>query len=155
VLRKSSVVLCLLILAALDAAGAQDTSGKARNNRLGTWSATSTGTGIPLRGTWTAVPDSASGTVMGSWALVDEQGRTMAYGGWSASKSPTQWTGSWRAIVAGRSGEYAGTWSSTVDLKLDAGFADLFEKAVETIVSGDWRSGALLGKWSIRAGKRE
>ena len=41
-------------------------------------------------------------------------------------------------------------WSADVDLKPDAGFADLFKMAVQTVVSGSWRAGGQSGVWSIR-----
>ena len=61
----------------------------------------------------------------------------------------------WRAVVTGRSGEYSGTWTASADLKLDGGFADLFEKAVEAAVSGTWRGAGQSGAWSIRSRPRE
>jgi hypothetical protein len=57
--------------------------------------------------------------------------------------------------MAGRSGEYSGTWSTGVDLKGDGTFLDLFEKAADAVVSGAWRSGNLSGPWAIRAAKLE
>lgn len=149
---------CLLFLAAIGASGAQavarqDTT-NTRNNRWGNWSATN-GSGATLTGTWTAIQDSTTGTVTGTWTLADAQGKTVAGGGWSAAKSPTEWTGAWRAVVSGRDGEYSGTWSSGVDLKKDAQFADLFEKAAQSVVSGAWRMGNRSGAWSIRTAKRE
>jgi hypothetical protein len=104
-------------------------------------------------GTWTAVPNPTSGTVTGTWTLADAQGRTVAGGAWSAAKSPARWTGAWRAVISGRDGEYSGTWTSGVDLKADARFVDLFEKAVRSVVSGNWRAGRQSGAWSIRAFK--
>jgi hypothetical protein len=104
-------------------------------------------------GTWTAVPDSTGETVMGTWTLVDAQGNTVIDGGWSAAKSRTRWTGAWRAVISGRDGEHFGTWSAGVHLKANARFADLFEKAVQTVVSGNWRAGNRSGAWSIRAAK--
>jgi hypothetical protein len=106
-------------------------------------------------GTWTGVPDTTRGTVMGQWTLNDAQGKPVASGAWSAAKSATRWTGAWRAIVAGRTGEYSGTWTSSVDLEVDGGFVDLFEKAVATIVSGTFRVGSHSGAWSIRAARKE
>jgi len=147
----------LLFLAAIDVSGAQaavrqDSAGNARSNRSGTWSATSNG-GLALTGTWTAVPDSTTGTVTGTWTLVDAQGRTVAAGGWSAAKSPARWTGAWRAVISGRAGEYSGTWTAGVDLKADARLVDLFEKAVQGAVGGNWRAGSQSGAWSIRSFK--
>jgi hypothetical protein len=149
--------LCLLFLAAIDVSGAQTVarqgaSGKAQSDASGTWSARSS-SGLTLTGTWTAVPDTATGTVTGTWALVDAQGRTVADGGWSAAKSSDRWTGAWRAVVSGRQGEYSGTWTAAVELKGDARFVDLFEKAAQTVVSGTWRAGKQSGAWSIRASK--
>jgi hypothetical protein len=154
---KRFFFLCLLFLAAIDVADAQavvrqDTAGNARSTRSGTWSATNGG-GLTLMGTWTAVPDPTSGSVTGTWTLVDAQARMVANGGWSAAKSPTRWTGAWRAVIAGREGEYSGTWTAGVDLKADARLVDLFEKAAQTVVSGKWRAGRQSGAWSIRASK--
>jgi len=118
----------------------------------GQWSARSS-TGLTLGGTWTAVPDAKSGTVTGTWTLVDPQGRTLAGGGWSASKSPDGWTGNWRAANFGTEHEFSGSWRAGVNLKANAGFADLFEKAVQSVVSGSWRYGRHSGSWSIRAFK--
>ena len=159
VLRKSIVFFCLLLLAVVEASRAQvvarqDTAAKLQSQHSGTWSAT-TGTGLPLQGTWTAVVNLADSTVTGTWAIVDALGRTPAQGAWSASKSRTQWIGAWRAVTAGRDGEFSGTWSTGVDLKANASFVDLFAKAVETVVSGIWRSGTSSGPWAIRAAKQE
>jgi hypothetical protein len=144
-------------LVASDVSGAQavarqDSTSNTRSNQSGSWSAASS-SGLTLGGTWTAVPDTAHGTVTGSWTLVDTQGRTVAGGGWSAAKSPAGWTGAWRAVVTGRQGEYSGTWTSSVDLKTSAGFVDLFEKAIQSVVSGNWRAGTQAGAWSIRVFK--
>lgn len=145
-----------LLLAAVDASGAQavvrpDTAGHALTKRDGSWSA-ATNTGLTLMGTWTAILDS-TGTVTGMWTLVDAQGNTRAEGGWSAAKSPDGWTGAWRAVVYDRAGEYSGTWTAAVDGKSDARLAVLFEKALQTIVSGNWRVGERSGAWSIRTFK--
>lgn len=153
-LRRQASVLCLLLLAAVDAAGAQaavrrDSSGIAH----GTWSASWTATNGSFMGTWTAVPDTTRGTVSGSWTLVDAQGAMLAFGGWAAAKSAAKWTGTWRANVTGRGQEYSGTWSSSIDLKSGARLIDLFEHAAQTIVRGTWNSGGRSGAWSIRAAK--
>jgi len=162
VLRKLFFLSCLLSLAAIDASGGaqavtrQDSLAGAQNNRSGSWSARSSG-GLTLMGMWTAVQDPKTGAVMGSWTLIDAQGATIAGGAWSAAKSPTQWNGAWRAIVAGKDGEYSGTWTAAVDLmglKGDERFINLFEKAVENIVRGTWRVGSQSGAWAIRASKR-
>lgn len=106
-------------------------------------------------GTWTAVYDPANGAVTGTWTLVDAQARPVANGAWSAAKAPAQWSGAWRAVFDGRPGEYSGTWSAGVDLKGDATFLDLFERAVQVVASGNWRLGSQSGPWSIRALKRD
>jgi len=150
--------LCLvggLLLAALDAAHAQtvrsDSATPAPSKREGSWSAATTN-GLTLVGTWTAILD-PNGTVTGSWTLVDAQGNTRADGAWSAAKSPTGWTGAWRAVVSGREGEYAGTWTAALDAKRETRLADLFEKGLQAIVSGTWRIGERSGAWSIRTFK--
>jgi hypothetical protein len=154
VFRNAVVLLSLLFVTAVDASSAQsvarqDTARAAQNQQSGTWSARSV-SGVTLMGTWTAVPDAANGTVTGTWKLIDAQSRMVAEGGWSAAKSPTHWTGAWRATVMGRDGEYSGTWTAGTDLKGDARFVDLFEKAAQTVVSGTWDAGSQSGAWSIR-----
>ena len=149
-------VLCGLLLAVVDVSRAQavarpDTAGHEPRNREGSWSAASSN-GLTLIGTWTAILDT-TGTITGTWALVDAQGNTRADGGWSAAKSPKEWTGAWRATVYGREGEFSGTWTAVVDGKPDARLADLLEKALRTIVSGQWRVDARSGAWSIRTFK--
>jgi hypothetical protein len=155
--RKPLLLLCLLLLAAVGALRAQpvvlqDSAGNPRSDRSGTWSASTSGRA--LMGTWTAVPDQTSGTVTGTWTLVDAQGRPVANGAWSAAKSPARWTGAWRAVIDGREGELSGTWTADADLRGNATFVDLFEKAVHSIVSGTWRAGGRSGAWSIRAAAR-
>lgn len=152
---RAPFFLCLLFLAAADVAGAQaagrqDAAGNTQSNRSGNWSAT-TGSGLALTGTWTAVADPTSGSVIGTWTLVNAQGGAVAGGAWSAAKSPTRWTGAWRAVISGKDGEYSGTWTGRVDLKGDARLVDLFEKAVQTAVHGNWRAGTQSGAWAIRA----
>jgi hypothetical protein len=156
VLGKGLLLLGGLFLAAVDASHAQatgrpDTAGHAPSRREGSWSA-ATSNGLTLIGTWTAILDT-TGTVTGTWTLVDAQGNARADGAWSAAKSPQGWTGAWRALMAGRAGEYSGTWTATVEGKPDAPLADLFGKAMQAVVSGTWRVGGLSGAWSIRTFK--
>ena len=151
--RKPVLVLCLLFMVALEgfglqAAGPQGTAVDRQSARPNTWSARSS-TGRTLAGTWTVVADPATGTVTGTWTLVDAKGRPVTRGGWSAAKSRTGWTGAWRAAVSGSKTEYSGTWSADVDLEPGARFADLFKRAVETVVGGSWRAGGQSGAWSI------
>ena len=155
-LGKGFLFLGGLLLATIDAPSAQaqarsDTAGVASTKRTGSWSA-ATSTGLTLMGTWTAVLDSA-GTVTGTWALADPQGNTRADGAWSAAKAPDSWNGAWRAVITGRQGEFSGTWTAVVDGKPDARLADLFEKAVQGVVSGQWRQAGRSGAWSIRTFK--
>ncbi|GLC25924.1 hypothetical protein [Roseisolibacter agri] len=154
-LRTSLLVLCLLLLPVVDAADAQavvrkDAPADARAERSGTWSARST-TGLTLGGTWTAVPDSTGGTVTGTWTLADASGGTRASGAWSAAWTPALRSGDWRAVVTGRDGELAGTFTSNVPLGRNVPFADLFARAARDAVSGGWRMGGLAGAWSVRA----
>ena len=150
---KQWILVGALFLAASDTSRAQvvraDTTSKA--NRNGSWSAM-TSSGQTLMGSWTAVLDTA-GTVTGTWAIIDAKGETVAVGGWSAAKASDRWTGVWRANVTGRNGEFSGTWTATVDGKSNTRFADLFEQALQTIVSGTWRMGERSGPWSIRTFK--
>jgi hypothetical protein len=155
VLGRRLFLVGVLFLAASGTSHAQivraDTASNAPSNRNGSWSA-ATASGLTLMGTWTAVLDT-TGTVTGTWALIDAQGRTVAEGGWSAAKSPDEWAGAWRAVVAGRSGEYSGTWTADLADKSHTRLADLFEKALQTIVSGRWRVDQRSGAWSIRTFK--
>ena len=156
--RKPLLVLCLLSLSVVTGSGApaevlQGTAREGRNGRPNTWSARSS-TGLTLAGTWTAVVDPATGSVTGTWTLMDAAGRTLRRGAWSAAKSPAGWSGAWRAAASGSQTEYSGTWTAGVDLKSDAAFADLFERAVQTVVSGAWRAGRQSGAWSILAASR-
>jgi hypothetical protein len=155
VLRALSFLVLLLSLVTTTATHAQaavrqDSAARAQSNQSGTWSAR-TASGAPLIGTWTAVFDTTAGTVTGSWTLVDAQGRALANGAWSAAKSSTQWNGAWRAVIAGRDGEYSGTWTARTDLKSNARLVEMFTKAIQTVVSGTWRMGNQSGPWSIRA----
>jgi hypothetical protein len=148
------LVVCLLFVIALQVPGGragaqQSTAGDGQMTRSGTWSAKSRA-GLTLNGTWTAVADPKTGAVSGTWTL-DARGTTVAHGGWSAAKSPKEWTGAWRANVSGSNAEHSGTWSASVGLKPNARFADLFELAVKSVVSGNWRTGRHSGGWSIRA----
>jgi hypothetical protein len=131
-------------------AAAQEATRDARRAVPNTWAARSS-TGLTLGGTWTATEDPKTATVTGTWTLVDGQGRIVANGAWSAAKAASGWTGSWRAVAAGRPGEYSGTWSARVDLKGTARFTDLFAKAIETAVSGTWRASGQSGAWTIQA----
>jgi hypothetical protein len=148
VLPKRSFLLCLTLLLAVRVSHAQ------RSGLSGTWTAKSA-SGLTVMGTWTAQPDSVSGAVRGTWAMVDAQGRTVANGGWSAAKSKTQWTGAWRATIAGSDGEYSGTWSANADLAPNARLVDLFEHAMQGALSGGWRTGSQSGGWSVRTSSRE
>ena len=114
----------------------------------GTWSATAQAGN--LAGSWTARPDQ-SGGVAGAWMLQDATGNILMQGGWSASKSAQSWNGAWRAMVSGRAGEYAGTWTSTISLSPQARLAEMLESALRAVVSGTWKSGPRSGSWSIRA----
>lgn len=144
--RVRSVFLVLLFLAGSLPAHAEQTPGRQRVN---TWAARNSG-GQTFGGRFTATEDAKTGAVSGSWTLLDAQGRSLASGGWSAAKSPTGWTGSWRAVAVGRPGEYAGTWTAKPDLKGSATFSDLFAAAAKSAVSGTWRTGGQSGSWTIQ-----
>jgi hypothetical protein len=155
VLRKVLLVSILLWPALVNGTAAGPTvlprtAAEGQLGRANTWSATSS-KGQTLMGTWTAVPDPASGSVTGIWTLVDAKGQMLARGGWSAVKSPAGWKGNWRANISGRTAEYAGTWSTNVDLGAGTRLSNLLEKAIESVVSGRWRAGGQSGAWSIRA----
>ena len=148
------LLIFVLFMAAVERADArwyatQGTEGK----RQGTWSAASgTRTSAPaLGGTWTATADPTTGAVSGSWTLVDQKGKVVMQGAWSAVKSPTGWTGAWRAAVDRSKSEYSGTWRADLKMKADARFADLFAAAANAAVSGTWRAHRRSGRWSIRA----
>jgi hypothetical protein len=155
VLGKELLLVGGLFLAAADVSRAQavppDTASHAPSTREGSWSA-ATGSGLTLLGTWTAILD-PTGTVTGMWTLVDAQGNARADGAWSAAKSPQGWTGAWRSVMSGREGEYSGTWTAAVEGKPDARLADLFEKAMQNVISGTWGVNGRSGGWSIRTFK--
>lgn len=152
--RKTLALVCALLSIAIGVSGGQDTARVTASSRSGTWSAT-TANGAPLQGTWTAVVDSAGLSVTGTWGMFDAQGKPVANGGWSAAKARTQWNGAWRAVVAGRNGEYSGTWTASTDLKGDAPFLDLLERALQAVVNGQWRRGSYSGAWAIRTLKQD
>ena len=112
----------------------------------GTWSATSP-RGY-LAGTWTA-EDHQSAGVTGTWTLQDATGKILLQGGWSASKSPQAWNGAWGSTVSSGSGEFAGTWSSSVSASPQAHLIEMFASALRAVVSGTWQAGSS-GTWSIR-----
>jgi hypothetical protein len=155
VLRKRFVILWLLLLVARVSGGQTPARpDSTQDGRSGNWSARSS-TGRTLMGSWKAVPGPTPGTVTGTWSIADSRGKPVATGAWAASKATTGWNGNWRAVVAGRDGEHSGSWTSSAALDPAASFADLFEQAVDTIVSGTWRAGSRTGAWSIRSAKRE
>ena len=143
----------LLLLCAVIAASSHAVDGgqapRGGSNDVNTWAARTT-SGLTFGGTWTAVEDQKAGTVTGTWILIGPQGRISARGAWSAAKSPSGWTGNWRAATEGRQGEYSGTWSAGVDLKATAGFTDLFARAAQSAVSGTWKTGRQSGAWTIQ-----
>ena len=144
-------VVCVAEITAfgVDAAADLQTATRTQSGRANTWSARSS-TGLTVFGTWTAAVDPKTGSVAGTWTLINEQGKTIMAGGWSATKSPNGWAGAWRAVVTGRKDEYSGEWTADIDLKANGTFADLFARAVKTVVSGSWRTGRQSGAWSIR-----
>jgi hypothetical protein len=151
-MRKLILLTVLLLLA--DGSSALPESLQSgsdqRATRPNTWTARSS-TGLMLGGTWTVKVDPATGAATGTWTLLDGSGRPAANGAWAAAKSATGWTGGWRAAVAGRSGEYSGTWTARVDLTAGAPFAQLFEKALQSAVAGTWRAAGQSGTWTIQA----
>ena len=115
-----------------------------------TWRA-SNSAGTMFSGTWTVEENPATGEVYGTWTLSGGKTKSVVGGTWSANKSPKGWDGAWRAVGSDKKAQYSGTWSSTIQLKPDARFADLFEAAVKDLVGGGWKSGAQSGSWSIQA----
>ena len=115
-----------------------------------TWRA-SNSAGSTYSGTWTVEENTATGEVYGTWTLSGGKTKTVIGGTWSANKSPKGWDGAWRAVGSDKKMQYSGTWSSTIQLKPEARFADLFEAAVKDLVGGGWKSGAQSGSWSIQA----
>lgn len=156
--RKPIFLLYLLCFGAINGADAQGVvlQGQAvttQTSKPNIWKATSTG-GLTLIGTWTAFPNRANESAVGTWTLVDAEGTILAGGGWSASKSPAQWSGLWRANVSGSETEYSGTWGAPdAGLRPTASFAVLFEEAVRAAVTGVWRAGGHSGSWTIWAFK--
>ena len=147
---KTTLMACLILASAYGADAGQQARGNPARTDVNTWAARST-TGLALGGTWTATEDAQTGAVTGGWTLIDTQGRIVMRGTWSAAKAASGWTGGWRAFVEGKPGEYSGTWTAKTGLKPNAKFAEMFAKAVETAVSGTFRSGRVSGSWTIRA----
>jgi hypothetical protein len=147
---RSLLLACVLTLTTLAPLAEAQISGTL--GRTNTWAARSS-TGQTFEGTWTASEDPKTGAVTGGWTLLDAQRRVIAQGGWSAAKSPTGWSGSWRAVAVGRSSEYSGTWSSKVDLAPASKLSELFAKALEAAVSGTYQTGGQSGAWTIQAFK--
>jgi hypothetical protein len=145
---KASRLLVMFLLLVVEA-----TAFGAQPSKQGSWSARSSA-GTIFRGTWTAVPDAKTGAATGTWTLDDEKGKPLRRGAWSAAKSAKEWNGAWRATVSGREGEFSGTWTASAEIDPNARFAELFELAIKTVVSGSWRAGAQSGTWSIRAFER-
>jgi len=139
-------IVGLILTAAVQTLAGEQAPGQRPVN---TWAARS-GSGQTFGGTYTATEDAKTGAVTGSWTLLDAQGRSLASGAWSAAKSPSGWTGNWRAVAVGRPGEYTGTWSASPGLKGSARFADLFAKAAQSAVSGTWRARGQTGSWTIQ-----
>jgi hypothetical protein len=134
-------VLAIIVGSAILASGAE---------LRGTWSASSN-SGQRLAGGWTAESHQESGGATGTWALYDAAGKILLQGGWSASKSLKAWNGAWRATVAGRTGEYSGTWTAQTPLTPEARLAQMLESALRVVVTGTWKAGSDSGSWSIRA----
>ena len=149
---RSWLALCLLITTTLLHTQAIAQTSSTLGRRANTWAARSS-SGLTLAGTWTATEDPKTGAVTGAWTLVDAQGRTARSGGWSAAKSPSGWSGVWRAVAVGRAGEYSGTWTARMDPPPTAKLNDLFTKAIESAISGAWQSGPQSGGWTIQAFK--
>lgn len=140
----------LLRLAAVSVALLLCAGGAAAQLSPGSWSARSS-TGLVLMGTYTVVADSATGSVTGGWTLSDGRGQERARGAWSAAKAPRGWTGAWRSVAAGNSGEWSGTFRSTTTLKPTATLADLFTQAITDVIRGTWSTGVYSGSWAVRA----
>jgi len=134
---SATCVLTVLAASTMLASGAELRGG---------WSA-SAASGQRFGGSWTAEAGGATGT----WTLYDAAGKILLQGGWSVSKSPKAWSGAWRATVAGRSGEYSGTWTASPILAPEANFARLLESALNEVVTGAWKAAGNAGAWSIRA----
>lgn len=149
--KRFLITLALFVAACgLCASAFQQPGTGAQSFRANTWTAR-TSSGRVFSGTWTVKVDTASGTATGEWTLVGADGRTAARGGWSAAKVARGWNGAWRASIVGRNGEFAGSWTTRVDLPPDAPLARLFERAVEQVVTGSWQAGRQSGTWSIQA----
>jgi hypothetical protein len=133
---------CFLLLAAISLQGADQTPWN------GTWAANIAG-GAAFAGTWSAAQGEAPDTVGGSWALLDQNGTELATGTWAAGKEGRVWKGTWQARrVSGQI--YDGTWRAQTELRPGAHFGDLFEAAITSAVSGNWRMGSFGGAWTIR-----
>jgi hypothetical protein len=152
-LRLAFALLLLVVAAAgaaAEAAGMQATPGQRLSRGPNTWSASSPA-GVALTGTWTVVIDDTSGSATGTWTLTGANRQPSARGTWSAAKTARGWSGAWRARSAGSAVEYSGAWTASMDVAADASLGRLFERALQSVVSGRWSVGTQSGVWSIRA----
>lgn len=117
-----------------------------------TWTARSSD-GRTFEGSWTVEPGASVDKASGTWTLRDGSGTVAVRGTWSAQKFSTGWSGVWRALVEGRQGEFAGSWTADLPRPREARFAELFEAAAQNVVRGIWNSGPHSGSWSLRAVK--
>jgi hypothetical protein len=120
-----------------------------RTQHESTWTAR-TSTGRVFEGAWSVDPASAKDKASGTWTLRDGAAKIVMRGAWSAQKFSTGWNGTWRAVVDGRKGEYAGSWTADFSQAREGVFAELFEAAARDAIRGVWSAGGNSGSWTIR-----
>jgi hypothetical protein len=125
---------------------------KEKDSGSSSWAAV-TAEGKTVGGTWSVAPNFTPRSASGFWTLKDPQGTTVLSGTWTAEMHSTGWNGTWRASVAGRQGDFSGSWSAEMPQPRKKGFTDLFETAVKEAIRGLWTGGIESGAWSIRTFK--
>lgn len=145
---------CITTLVLMLSAGAQPANTELR----GTWTATA-GANRVFMGVWSAqIAASSPNTVAGSWAVLNQARQIVLQGTWSAVKVATRLSGTWSARIApaGRglpvpSGQVmSGSWSLDAATTAAKSMDELFQRALETSISGAWASAGLRGRWSAK-----
>jgi hypothetical protein len=110
-------------------------------------------------GVWSAqIGSSSPNTVTGSWAVLNDARQIVLQGTWSAVKVATRLNGTWSARIAPgarglpvQAGQVmSGSWSLDAATTTAKTMEELFQRALETTISGAWASGGLRGRWSAK-----
>jgi hypothetical protein len=134
------------------------TAQPARTALRGTWTAT-VGANRMVQGVWSAqIASSAPNSVSGSWAVLNDARQIVLQGTWSAVKVEQRLNGTWSArVVQGGRGlparpgqPMSGNWSLDAATVTAKTLDELFQRALETTISGAWATAGLRGRWSAK-----